>query len=73
MVQDRVVALFGQHSIAATEAEIEGAAVLHLLSRFLHAGDFAACETLAPRAFEPAREHQSPALPKNRIRAAPKE
>jgi hypothetical protein len=43
-------------SIPATEGEIEGAAVLYAFRCAVDAGDLAACELLAPRAFELMRE-----------------
>ncbi len=44
--------LAAKDSIPATDAELESAAVQHAFNCSLRAGDFAACETLAPRAFE---------------------
>jgi hypothetical protein len=38
--------------IPVTDAELEAAAVLHAFDRSVSAGDFDACERLAPRAFE---------------------
>lgn len=46
-----------QNSIPATDAELEGASVLHAFRCSLRARDFAACELLAPRAFELMREN----------------
>jgi hypothetical protein len=48
--------LAAKDSIPATDAELEGAAVQHAFNSALGAGHFAACETLAPRAFELMRE-----------------
>jgi hypothetical protein len=45
-----------QESIPATDAELEGGAVQYLLRCSLRAGDLAACELLAARAFELMRE-----------------
>jgi hypothetical protein len=47
-----------QDSIAATDTEIEAAAVVYAFDRSLHAGDLTACEVLAPRAFELMREEE---------------
>lgn len=45
-----------EDSIPATEAEIEGVSALYALHCSLNAGDLAACELVAPRAFELMRE-----------------
>ena len=45
-----------QKSIDATEADIEAALSLYRFERSLRAGDMAACEALAPRAFELMRD-----------------
>ena len=44
--------LIRQNSITVTDAELEGAAVLHSFACSLRAGDLAACEQLAPRALQ---------------------
>ena len=41
-----------EDAIPVTDVELEGAAVLHAFDRAACAGDHAACERLAPRAFE---------------------
>ncbi len=48
----RELAAREEDPIPVTEAELEGAAVLHAFDRAVGAGDHAACERLAPRAFE---------------------
>ncbi len=45
-----------QNEIPATDAEIEGVAVLYAFGRALRARDLTACDLLAPRAFELMRE-----------------
>lgn len=45
-----------KEGLPATEAEIEGAAVLHVLERSTHAGDLGNAEYLAVRAFELMRD-----------------
>jgi len=45
-----------KNSIAATDTEVEGAVVLHAFRRSLRSGDLAACEPLAPLAFELMRD-----------------
>jgi hypothetical protein len=48
--------LAAENEISASDAELEGATCLFLFSRHLRAGNLDACETLAPRVFELARE-----------------
>ena len=51
-MQSDTVNLARKEAIPVNDLEIEGASVLYALRHSLHAGDLAATESLAPRAFE---------------------
>ena len=55
-VRRLATAIATQRSIPATESEIDGATYLYLFGRSVHFGDLSACELLAPRAFDLARD-----------------